>query len=355
MDSNKKRVLFVYTRNSTFIRGDMDIMSHNFIVTKLVTDNTNPAKQTVALIKQFFYLIFNIYKFNIVYIWFADYHSWLPALFAKITRKRCYIVIGGYDVCRVKKYKYGSFVKPLRGWLARSSMKMSTANLCVSEHVKRVVKRLAPQTPIKLVYNGITFPDSSKTKLPAEGTRNGVLCVAISNTKQSIFVKGIDRYLALAQAMPSYQFTLIGTNPAKAGIDEESIPKNLTIITSIEHNLLSEYYHKSKVYCQLSRRESFSLALAEAMFHGCMPLTTKAGGMPEVSGGLGEIIYALDNDGFDRENRESSIHEAINAIARLSAESEDYAPAMRERVTALFTIGRRERELNSIFFQNNRS
>ena len=84
------------------------------------------------------------------------------------------------------------------------------------------------------------------------------------------------------------------------------------------------------------------------MFHGCMPLTTKAGGMPEVSGGLGEIIYASDSDIFRREEKESSVHEAINAIARLAAESEDYAPAMRERVMALFTIEKRERELISI-------
>ena len=348
MEKDIKRVLFVYTRDSTFIRGDIDILSRHYEVKRLVTDNRNQAIQLFALFRQLFYLIFNIRNFDIVYIWFADYHSWLPSLFAKITGKRCYLVIGGYDICRVKKYKYGSFVNPIRGWMARNSMRSSTANLCVSNHIRRVVRSLAPDTPALLVYNGMSFPDTSKTKLPPEGSRGGVLCVAISQTRQSFFIKGIDRFLELARAMPAQKFTLIGTDPERAGIKPADIPKNLTIIPVIEHSRLTEYYHKSKVYCQLSRRESFSLSLAEAMFHGCMPLTTKAGGMPEVSGGLGEIIYASDSDIFRREEKESSVHEAINAIARLAAESEDYAPAMRERVMALFTIEKRERELISI-------
>lgn len=348
MQEKRKRVLFVYTRDSTFIRGDVEILSHHYDVTKLVADNRNQVRQFVALVKQLLFLIFNIHKFDIVYIWFADYHSWLPSLFAKTTRKKCYLVIGGYDICRVKQYKYGSFINPIRGWMARRSMIISTANLCVSNHIKRVVKRLAPGTPAILVYNGINFPDTSRTKLPPEGSRSGVLCVAISVTKQSYFIKGIDRYIELAWAIPNHQFTLIGVDLIKAGIQKESIPSNLKIIPAIEHSLLTEFYHKSKVYCQLSRRESFSLALAEAMFHGCMPLTSQAGGMPEVSGGLGEIIYTADNDCFSREDQESSLFEAKNAIARLAAESEDYAPAMRERVMTLFTIAKRERGIISI-------
>jgi len=348
MDSHRKRVLFVYTRSSTFISGDIEILSRHFDVSTLITDNRNPARQSAELIRQLFYLILNIRKFDFVYIWFADYHSWLPAFFAKLYGKKCYLVLGGYDVCRVKQYGYGSFVNPLRGWMARDSMKRASANLCVSNHVKRIAEKLASATPAYLLYNGISFPDSSKTRLPADGGRGGILCVALARTKQSYKIKGIDRYLALAQAMPSFKFTLIGADPEKAGVAKTDIPKNVKIIPELEHKSLTEYYHKSKVYCQLSRRESFSLALAEAMFHGCMPLTTKAGGMPEVSGGLGEIIYAADSDTFNREDHESSVHEAINAVARLAAESEDYAPAMRERVMTLFTLEKRERDLLSI-------
>lgn len=355
MSGKREKVLFLYTRDSTFIRGDKEILSRHFNLSALVTDNSNPLRQFFALIKQFFFLLFRIGRFDILYVWFADYHSFLPSLFAKATGKRCYIVIGGYDVCRVEKYSYGSYVNSVRGWMARESMRLATATLCVSKHVKKIAMKLAPETPAHLVYNGINFPDSSKTRLPAEGGRNGVLCVAISRTRQSFYIKGIDRFIALAQAMPTYKFTLIGTDTTKAGISKESIPSNLEIITEIEHKDLTAYYHKSKVYCQLSRRESFSLALAEAMFHGCMPLTTMAGGMPEVSGGLGEIIYASDGDSFSRDDSESSLQEAMNGVARLSAESEDYAPAMRERVIALFTLERRERSLVSILLSDNRS
>jgi hypothetical protein len=89
MEEKSSRILFIYTRTSTFINGDLDILSGRHIVTSLEVDNSTPSKQLFALIKEFFFLLANIKSYDVVYIWFADYHSFLPALFAKLAGKRC--------------------------------------------------------------------------------------------------------------------------------------------------------------------------------------------------------------------------------------------------------------------------
>ncbi|MBP1670692.1 MAG: hypothetical protein H6Q22_264, partial [Bacteroidetes bacterium] len=76
----KERVLFIYTRISTFIKGDLDILGKKFPVTTLVVDNSSKIKQAISLTNEFFYLLFNILRYDIVYIWFADYHSFFPVL-----------------------------------------------------------------------------------------------------------------------------------------------------------------------------------------------------------------------------------------------------------------------------------
>lgn len=287
---NRQKALFIYTRLSTFVKGDLDILSESFAVTTLQVNNTSQSKQFVSLIRQLFFLLFNIHKYDFVYIWFADYHSFLPILFSKLAGKRSYLVIGGYDVCRIKKVKYGSFINPIRGYSARFSMSNTTLCLCVSNHIQRIVRFISKNANTEVVYNCVTFKDET----PSEQPLSGILSVTIAASVQSIYVKGVDRIVKLAKTMNDVQFTLVGVD---RGILESvcgSIPSNLTVIPRIEHEDLISYYKRNKVYCQMSRSESFALALAEAMYYNCIPVVANTGGMPEVTGGLGYIVDAND-------------------------------------------------------------
>ena len=335
----KERVLFIYTRISTFIKGDLDILGKKFPVTTLVVDNSSKIKQIFSITNEFFYLLFNILRHDIVYIWFADYHSFFPVLFSKLFRKKVYLVIGGYDVCRVKKWGYGSFSNPIRGFMTRYSVTNASLNLCVSQYIERVARAISPFSKRKILYNGIVFSSDSGncTENSRDSKERLVLCVALSSTPQSFFIKGVDRFINAAKALPDILFIIVGINSEKLSHLIGEVPANLKIIPKVEHRELAAYYQKASVYCQLSRKESFSLALAEAMYHNCIPVISNTGGMPEVTGGLGKMVLG-DN-----------VAETISAIKEAIESST--SPVFRERVEEKFTAKLREKELLKILLK----
>ena len=300
----RKKALIVYTSRSTFVEGDIKILSREYELTEYNFINYPKNRLPLSLIRQFFYLLINLRRFDLVYIWFADYHSWLPVRMASLFGVRAYLVIGGYDVCRERKYGYGSFVKRMRGFMARQSMEYATLNLCVSHYIERVVKAIAPKAKAEIIYNGV---DTAMFKRGSEGSGEKeipakdkmVLCVAIINSSQTYYIKGIDRYIALAESFPENKFLLVGADRrvlereyvrgAERGSARE-LPENLVVMPKIRHNDLGRLYCEAHVYCQLSRRESFSLSLAEAMLYEAVPVVTNVGGMPEVTGDLGMIV-----------------------------------------------------------------
>jgi glycosyltransferase involved in cell wall biosynthesis len=248
--------------------------------------------------------------------------------FARIFRKKSYVVIGGYDVCRIRSLKYGSFVNPVRGFMAKYSMNNATRNLCVSRHIERIVRHIARKSKREVLYNGITFGSFS---LPKE---NIVLTVALSSTKQSFYIKGIDRFIALARFAKDLKFTIIGLDQKRLTDLIGEVPGNLEIISRIPQEELSLYYAKSRVYCQLSRSESFAVALAEAMFHNCVPVIANTGGMTEVTGNYGYIV-----NGNDPAETAEAIKEAMNLPP---------SGKYRERILENFTIDIRAKRLLAI-------
>ena len=95
----KQSILFVYINFSSFVKADYEILSEHAAVTKYQFKPVKGLVKTgIELLKELIFLVFNIRKYNAVFIWFGDYHSFLPVLFAKWFRKKSYVVIGGYDV-----------------------------------------------------------------------------------------------------------------------------------------------------------------------------------------------------------------------------------------------------------------
>ena len=382
----RKKALIIYTNRSTFVEGDMKILGREYELIEYGFVNYPKNRLPLSLIRQFFYLLFNLRRFDLVYIWFADYHSWLPIRMASLFGVRAYLVIGGYDVCREKKYGYGSFVKKTRGFMARQSMEYATLNLCVSHYIERVVRAIAPKTKTEVIYNGVdiaTFKRGSEGSGGPERIENSgeyadrlagekeipakdkmILCVAIINSSQTYYIKGIDRYIALAESFPENKFLLVGADRrvlerecvreqgkeyvggagkeyvrgAERGSAKE-LPENLVVMPKIRHQDLGRLYCEAHVYCQLSRRESFSLSLAEAMLYEAAPVVTNVGGMPEVTGDLGVIV--------DGNVSEEIIAGLKNALER------GPCPECAERVINEFSIEKRaEKVLSTISFHS---
>ena len=284
----RKRVLLVYPTWSVFVRTDYEILSEEHDVT---TYYFRPVKGVVKvfteLARQFLFLILHIWQYDTLFIWFADQHSFLPVLFAKLTHRKSLVVIGGHDVCRITELDYGVFCSRPRGFAAAWSMKHSTLNLPVSNNVLRKVKAITRRKNAQLVYNCVIKPERQNISYPE---RRFVLTVALIDSQRTYLLKGIDLYVDTARLLPQITFLIIGLNTDKLSNIYETFPSNVVAIPPLQHDELAAYYLQSKIYCQLSRSESFGVALAEAILHGCIPLVTHEGGMPEVVGDQKYIV-----------------------------------------------------------------
>jgi len=287
----KKKILFIYTNYSTFVRTDFDILASEHEVIKYHYKPVKGLLKTAwQILRQLFYLLLNIWKFDAVFIWFADYHSFLPVLFAKMIDKKSVVVIGGYDVVKMPTLGYGVFTSKFRGFCAIFSMKNSTLNLAVSKNVERKVRWIAPESNVKLVYNCVNISDEKENNPEKEDL---VLTVAFIDSERTFYLKGIDTFIEVAKLLPEIKFMIIGLDKNMSGQILKNLPKNLELIGSVNHSELQNYYKKAKIYCQFSRSESFGVSIVEAMYFGCNPVVTNVGGMPELIGKTGRIVKRI--------------------------------------------------------------
>lgn len=285
---HKKEILFVYTAFSSFVKTDYEILASAHLVEKY---NFKPVKgvlrNSLEIFKQIFFLLLFGWKFDLIYCWFADYHSFIPTLFAKIFRKKVIVVIGGYDVCRINKLKYGAFCSPFRGWFCANSMRMATYILPVSEYVARRAKVIAPHSRLKMIYNCVTLENTAIIPGLKSDT---ILTVGLIDSDRSFYLKGIDTFMETARLLPGFRFEIVGINQNKLAHKFGNLPANMTLYDRVNQEDLIAFYRNAKIYCQLSQSESFGVSIAEAMNFGAFPVVTNEGGMPEVVGSVGAVV-----------------------------------------------------------------
>jgi glycosyltransferase involved in cell wall biosynthesis len=277
---DKKKILFIHTTWSTFVKTDFEILSGQFEVIRYQFRPVKGLPKTALQFgKQFFYLLFQIWKYDAVFIWFADYHSFLPVLFAKLTGKKSFLVIGGYDVVKMPELNYGVFTSKIRGFCAQFSMKQSSMNLAVSKNVERKVRWIAPKANTRMLYNCVNISANREIQIEKE---NLVITVGLIDSERTFFLKGMDTFIKVAETLPEVKFMAIGISKNLPSHLLKPHPINLEWIERVKHEELEGYYKKAKIYCQFSRSESFGVSIVEAMSFGCIPVVTNVGGMPEL-------------------------------------------------------------------------
>ena len=324
---DKKRILLVYINFASFVKVDHEILSKKNIVKKYqFKASKNLVLMLIEYIKQFFFLVSNLKSFDLVYCWFADYHTLLPIFFAKLFGKKSFLVLGGYDVTYVKKINYGSFNNPVRLYCASYSIRNAFINLPVCDNILTEALERVPQAKTKLLYTGYNYDKF----IPKYDKQSYVLTVGIADNEKSYFIKNIDFFLSVVKAMPGTKFIMVGLN-------DQFTPKhklpNLTIIDKIPQDELIEYYQKASVYVQFSLREGLPNSVCEAMLCGCIPVGSNKGGIPTAIGKCGYII-----DSFDVDSAVKKIEKALDStiIERKAA---------RQHIIDNFSLKRRENEL----------
>ena len=284
----RKKILFIYTNYSSFVKTDFEILSseHDVVIYQFKPVK-GLLKTAIELTKQFLYLLINIWKFDSVFIWFADYHSFLPVLFTRILNKKSFVVIGGFDVARIASLNYGVFISKLRGFSAIFSMNNCTTNLTVSNYVDRKVRWIAKKAKTRMIYNCVNLVPTHSKEIEKE---NLIITVGLINSENTFLLKGIDTFIEVAKLLPNYKFEIIGidTNSVKRKL--QNLPENIILTGRTNHTDLVQYYKRAKIYCQFSRSESFGVSIVEAMNFGCIPVVTNVGGMPEIVENTGRVV-----------------------------------------------------------------
>lgn len=334
MNKNSTKILLlIYPHFSTFVQSDFEILKKRYFVKRF---HYKTGKKLfihfLSQIRLFFFLIFNLPIADIIYIWFADYHSFLPVFFSRLLQKKSIIILGGYDVTYIPELKYGSFSNFLRTCLTSYSLKHAKFLLAVDKSLINEMYRW-----IKKVYGQVkvlpTGYDPDKWYCNHEKEKI-VLTVCACNNMIMLKRKGIDFLINVAYHLQEYSFTVVGL-----GIHIQKqlkIPENVVLCGQVEQNQLREYYSRAKVYAQFSLWEGLPNVLCEAMLCECVPVGTRIAGIPTA---INDCGFLIDNHNIDQAIH--SIKEAMQTPASLGNKA-------RQRIKENFKLNKREKQLIDI-------
>lgn len=278
-------IILIANVNSTFVIKDERLLSEVSNVQKMICAQPKTVLRfLLEQIKIIGFVLKNIRASKAVVCWFADYHSYFPALFAKWFNKPFYLIQGGYDTTYLPDLDYGVFSNNLRSYMVDYAYQHATLNLPVSQFLaKEIRERYNSEIPIEVLPTGYSVDNTNQWD-----KEKSVLTVAGVDTQKRFLIKGIDRFVALAKEMPGIPFTIIGVEQSL--LNSNNLPDNLIYRETLSKPEVDEYYKKAKVYCQFSIREGLPNAVFEAMSYECTVVGINHSGIAEAVGNAGFLL-----------------------------------------------------------------
>jgi len=279
--------------SSPFIQNDIDLLKkYCKIYTVDITGSL--AKTKIARITQYLQLGYNIvFKAcpkimlsNGVLIWFADVHAVLPILLSKLLHKKCVVAIGGFEVSNMPEINYGMMREPI-GWRGKMCQwVIKNADVCIVPSQSYYDKTLQYVINESKLY---IAPDCVKagTPITSESYNKQNFVLMVAQADENYLLKGIPYYNEVAGNIKDASFYLIGRY-------DESVKEkynNIYYLGSLPHDNVLYWMNLSKVYCQLSKTESFGVSVIESMVMGCIPVITAIDNLPEIIDINGIVVH----------------------------------------------------------------
>lgn len=338
--------LLIAPTDSTFVENDFRIIASIHRVKKIIVPSHDPLSTVYNQLRILLFLMQYTWRANGFYIWFADYHSLLPAMFARLFGKRSLIVVGGYDAASIPQIKYGVFYSRFRGFFAKMSYRLTNCIIPVDESLVESLNTYMGGTPVRhgikhfvkhLSTRIVTIPtgyDPQRWSRRQNVMReNLVLAVAVATDWRRFELKGFDLLLKIARRMPDVNFMIVGLGgEVFQHVRDEAFP-NLELVPFVPNEKLVEYYSKATVFCQFSLCEGLPNTLCESMLCECIPVGSKVGGIPKAIGDCGYILE-IKNAAKGAE----LISQALHANNELGKQA-------RERIVINFGQTNREKKL----------
>jgi glycosyltransferase involved in cell wall biosynthesis len=324
-----KRLLFVHSRKASFVAIDRAILAERFEIEDLYQPGRwpNPLK-----------IVRGVLRADVVFGWFASWHTFFPITLAWLLRKPSVLIIGGFDTANMPDIGYGYQQGGLRRWASRWIMRRAGRLITNSNYSLGEIERTTPIPPsrVTVVHHGV--PDPFGEANPNDKERLAITVGAIDHG--TLVQKGQLPFVQAARELPDVRFVFAGKWLDDA-IDElrALAPANVEFTGWLSDADLHDLYRRAAVYVQASRHEGFGLAVAEAMLAGCVPVVMNVTAMPEVVGDAGVLI-------------DSQSPEAVAAGVRRALDLGPGAGARaRERILTAFPMENRRAGLLEIVGQ----
>jgi glycosyltransferase involved in cell wall biosynthesis len=283
MTPSRTKILFIHSALTEFVRLDLEELRKSFDVTERaeLSRFINP----LALWRE-------ISKHDVVFGWFASWHTFLPMQFARLQGKPSVLVVGGYDVANMPEIRYGHQRGGLKKWVSRCTMRLATRLITNSDYSREEIARNIGLTnaSVAAIYHGV--PDRfGALPLPKER-----MALTVGNVDRSnLLRKGHEPFVRAAALLPDVKFVVAGAwqDDAIDHLRNIATP-NVEFTGRVTDDTLLNYYLRASVYVQPSLHEGFGMSVAEAMLAGCVPVTSVAGALPEVTGDAGVRLNSTD-------------------------------------------------------------
>jgi glycosyltransferase involved in cell wall biosynthesis len=276
-----KRILYVHSRKASFIAIDREILAAEYEIEDLYQPGRLP---------NLFRIVPAVLRADLVFGWFASWHTFVPITLAWLLRKPSVQIVGGFDTADMPDIGYGYQQGGLRRWASRWIMSRARV-LVTNSHYSR--SEIAANTPIdpervRVVHHGVPDPFG-----PLEdGPPRERLAITVGHlVKTTLMQKGHQPFVEAARHLPDVRFVFVGKAHDDAIEQLRGLATDNVEFTGwLSDEDLEELYRRAAVYVQASRHEGFGLAVAEAMLAGCVPVVCNVTAMPEVVDGAGILI-----------------------------------------------------------------
>jgi len=252
---------------------------------------------------QFWTILANIYKYQLLVVSFGGYWSFWPSVLGRLFRKPVYIILHGTDCASIPELQYGSLRHPILKWFCKVSYQNASCLLPVSDSLVyhqnsyykdngdfiQGFKHFFPklETPVRVIYNGLDT-DFWKDNVSIEKEENSFISVFSAS---QFILKGGDLIVKIASKFPNCNFYLAGLEKP---VDLKDVPPNVHFLGRLDAEELRYYYNRSQFHFQLSIIEGFGCALCEAILCGCVPIVSNVNHLPEIVAENGFILEKRD-------------------------------------------------------------
>jgi glycosyltransferase involved in cell wall biosynthesis len=315
-----KRLLYVHSRKASFVAIDRDILAERFEIDDLYQPGHWP--NPLAVVR-------GVLRADVVFGWFASWHTFFPITLAALLRKPSVMIIGGFDTANMPDIGYGYQQGGLRRWASRWIMRRARRLITHSNYSLSEIERNTPIPTARVTVLHLGVPDPFGEP-PAEKERIALTVGAIDHT--TLVQKGQIPFVEAARELPDVRFVFAGKwlDDAVERL-REIAPQNVEFTGWLSDEDLQALYRRAAVYVQASRHEGFGLAVAEAMLAGCVPVVMNVTAMPEVVGDAGVLIES---------QRAEDVADGVRRALELGP---DAALRARERILTSFPMeSRRE-------------